>query len=154
MNIQSKSKTLIIIIGILLLANIILLSVFLINKPDGKRQEHKSQMNAFLQNEIGFNDEQMAEFETIKTAHRGQVKDMFDKMRSNKEQAFKELGTRSFSDSAIINAATYSAMQQKELEIQMLKHLKDIRNICTPAQRAKFDSGFYKIMNRGKEHRQ
>ncbi len=141
------------IIGILLIANIVLLSVFLSDKPDGKKGEHKNQMTDFLQKEIRFNDEQMAEFEFIKSDHRSQVKELFDKMRSNKEQAFKELGTKSFSDSAIINAATYSAMQQKDLEIQMLKHLKDIRNICTPQQRAKFDTGFYKVMNRGRDRR-
>ncbi|MEO6537738.1 MAG: Spy/CpxP family protein refolding chaperone [Ferruginibacter sp.] len=153
MNIQSKSKIVILVIGLLLVANIILLSFFLLNKPDRKRADHKSPMSGYLQNEIGFNDEQMAVFETIKTKHRSQAKGLFDKMRANKELAFKDLGTQSFSDSAIISAATYAAMQQKELEIQMLQHLKDIRNICTPQQRAKFDSGFYKIMSRGKDHR-
>ena len=151
MNTQSKSKIVIIVIGSLLAANIILLSVFLINKQDGKRSDRKSPMSAYLQNEIGFSDEQMAEFETIKIEHRSQVKELFDKIRNNKELAFKELGTKSFSDSAIINAATYAATQQKELEINMLKHIKDIRNICTPPQKAKFDNGFYKIMNRGRE---
>ncbi|MEP6712850.1 MAG: periplasmic heavy metal sensor [Ferruginibacter sp.] len=153
MNTAAKNKMVLLVLGILLIANLVLLSVFFLNKPDVKRGEHKSPMTDFLQKEIGFNKEQMAEFETIKSDHRSQVKELFDKMRNNKEQAFKELGTKSFSDSAIINAATYSALQQKDLEIQMLKHLKAIRNICTPQQRAKFDTGFYKVMNRGKDHR-
>ncbi|MEO7046224.1 MAG: hypothetical protein ABI091_13020 [Ferruginibacter sp.] len=151
MNKETNRKGLMIAMGILLIANIILLAFFLFNTPGSKRPDRISPMTTYLQNEIGFSKNQMAEFDSIKADHRNQVKGLFDKMRVNKEEKFKELGSRGFSDSAITDAATYSAIQQKDLEISMLKHLKTIRDICTPAQKVKFDTGFYKIMSRGRD---
>jgi Spy/CpxP family protein refolding chaperone len=151
MNKETNRKGIMVAMGILLIANIILLAFFLFNNPGNKRSERKSPMTGYLQNEIGFSKEQMAAYDSIKTDHRNQVKNLYDKMRISKEDIFKELGSKGFSDSAIIDAATYSAMQQKELELSMLKHLKTIRDICTPGQKVKFDTGFYKIMSRGRD---
>ncbi|MEO5944876.1 MAG: Spy/CpxP family protein refolding chaperone [Ferruginibacter sp.] len=151
MNKETNRKGIMVAMGILLIANIILLAFFLFNSSGSKKPDRKSPMTTYLQNEIGFTKEQMTEFDSVKADHRNQVKDLFDKMRVNKEEIFKELGSKGFSDSAITDAATYSAMQQKELELSMLKHLKIIRDICTPEQKAKFDTGFYKIMSRGRD---
>lgn len=151
MNKQSNRKGLIIAMGVLLIANIILLAFFLFNNGEVKKPERKSPLSAYLQNEVGFSDAQMARFDSIKADHRNQVKALFDNMKNSKEQAFKTLGANGFSDSAIDAAATSSAIQQKALEINMLKHLRTIRDLCTEQQKAKFDTGFYKAMNRPKE---
>ena len=148
MNTQPKSKTLIIVIGVLLVANIVLLSYFLLNKPADKRPERKSPMTGYLKNEIGFTNEQMAQFDTVKSQHRREIKKLYDAMKSNKVKEFKKVGEDHFSDSSITSAAAYSSSKQMELEVLMLQHLKAIRSICTPVQQAKFDTGFYKVMNR------
>lgn len=149
MNTQPRNKVLIILIGILLAANIILLSLFLLEKPE-KKPERRSQMGLYLTKEIGFSGQQMVQFDTIKAQHRRQVKLLFDSMRIRKEAAFRSIGANKFSDSSILNAATYSAAQQQQLELMMLKHIRDIREICTPAQRLQFDTGFYKVMTRNR----
>lgn len=147
---QPKNKILLLLIAMLLISNIVLLSLFFSHRPDGKRGERKSPMTAYLKTELQFSDAQMVQFDTIKSEHRRETKMMTENMRANKEQAFKRLGEQKFSDSAMMTAAAYSASQQKDLEVQMLKHLKDIRSICNPEQQAKFDSGFYKVMQRPK----
>ncbi|MDB5202090.1 MAG: hypothetical protein JWQ27_1499 [Ferruginibacter sp.] len=147
---QSKNKTLLFIIGILLLTNIVLVWMMLSGKPQDKRPERKSPMSAYLKSEVGFSPAQLVAVDSIKSRHRRDVKLLFDNMRNDKEQAFKALGKNGFSDSAINSAATYSASQQQALEIKMLSHLRDIRNVGTPEQKAKFDTGFYKVMIRGK----
>lgn len=144
---KQRNKIFIIVIGILLIANIVLLSVFLFGKP-AKKPERKSPMTTYLKNEIGFSDEQMVRFDTIKSQHRRQVKLIFDEMKDRKEASFKMLGQSGFSDSAIISVAASSAMQQQTIEETMLRHLRDIHNICIPAQQKKFDTGFYKMMVR------
>lgn len=149
MNTQPKSKILIILIAILLITNISLLVIFLNQKPE-KRFDRKSMMGAYLKNEIGFSPEQMVDFDSIRAQHRRQVKSLFDGVRGTKIATFKALGNNAFSDSAIQNAAAESAKQQEDLERTMLKHLKDIRNICTPSQQLVFDTGFYKIMQKGR----
>ncbi|RZM08532.1 MAG: hypothetical protein EOO88_50075, partial [Pedobacter sp.] len=146
MNAQSTNKTLIILIGILLAANVVLLSFFLFNKNEPKKQERRNYMQAYLKTEVGFDAAQMVQYDTLNSQHRRRMKEMFDIIRKGKAQSFKNIGLNNFSDSAITNAVDYSATQQKEIEMNMLKHLKDIRGLCTPAQQNKFDTGFYKVL--------
>ncbi len=149
MSTQPRNKILIIIIAILLVANIILLSFLFAGKLE-KRPERKSQMGAYLKNEIGFSDQQMVQFDSVKARHRRQVKVLFDSIRIKKDAAFRAIGASAFSDSTIGNAASFSAEKQQDLELMMLQHLKEIRMICTPQQRQQFDTGFYKVMMRNK----
>jgi Spy/CpxP family protein refolding chaperone len=145
---QPLNKFLIIAIGILLVANIVLLSLFVLNKSGNGRPERRNPMNTYLKNEIGFSDSQMVQLDTIRNQHRRESKSIYDAVRLRKEENLRQLGQRNFSDSSILAAAAYSAEVQKELEVTMLRHIRDIRSICTESQRAKFDTGFYKIMQR------
>lgn len=147
----TNKKGLMIAMAILLIANLVLLAFFLFSNPGNKKPERKSPMTTYLQNDIGFSKEQMAKFDSIKSNQHEVAKKLIEKMRANKEGIFKTLGEKGFSDSAISEAATYSALQQKELEMSMLNQLKAIRNICTPEQLIKFDSSLYKVMSKGRD---
>ena len=149
MSTQQKNKILIIIIGILLVANIVTLSFFLLKKNDhgrSGRPDKKAQVTAFLTKEIGFTKDQLNSYDTISDEHRSKMRSTFDDMSADREDIFQKLASQQFSDSAIQVAAKAIAEQQEGFETMMLRHLKDIRNICTPAQRAIFDTGFYKII--------
>jgi capsular polysaccharide biosynthesis protein len=147
MNTQPKNKMLIIIIAILLIANIVTLSLLLLNKNSrGSRPDRKAQLTAFLKNDVGFSADQVARYDTISKSHRAKLKSIFDNMSMERENIFKEVASQNFSDSGINIAAKSIAAQQMVFETEMLFHLKDIRNICTPAQRPVFDTGFYKII--------
>lgn len=150
MNKQPGNKILIIVIGILLATNIVLLCLFLFNKPE-KKPDRKAVMGAYLKSEIGFSDQQMVQFDTIKAQHRRQVKALFEEIKARKGNSFKALVAENFSDSAIIRAAADAAQKQQGVELVMLRHLKDIRNLCTAEQQKKFDTGFYKVMMRPRE---
>lgn len=144
---SSSNKIFIIVIALLLIANIVTLTMLLANKKP-YADDRKNTMRNYLKTEVGFSDAQLNAFDTVKTNHRAQVKTMFDEIRLNKQHNLKKIGSYNFSDSSVKAAAVYAAMQQEYLEIKMLNHLKEIRNLCTPAQRANFDTGFYKIMTR------
>ena len=156
MSTQQKNKILIIIIGILLIANIVTLSFFLLKKNDhgrSGRPDKKAQIAAFLKKEVGFTGTQLNDYDTLSATHRPKMKSVFDNMATGREAIFQKLASQSFSASAIDIAANAIADQQKEFEVIMLHHLKDIRNICTPAQQAVFDTGFYKIISKKGEGR-
>jgi len=156
MNTQPKNKMLVIIIGILLIANIVTLSLLLINKNGQSRsgrQDRKTQVTAFLKNEVGFAEDQLNRYDTLSKAHKAEMKSSFDAMAAGREIIFKELAVQSYSDSAIEQAANAMADQQKGFEIKMLRHLKEIRSMCTPAQQEVFDTGFYKIISKRGEGR-
>lgn len=148
---QNRSKVFLVIIGILLIANIAMLSFFLMKKDNGrneKRPDRKAMIADFLKKEIGFNQAQLQQYDTLSDRHRDNVRKMYDNHRSSKDNQFKQLAASNFSDSIINNMADQSAASQKIMELQMFNHLKNIRALCTPEQLPKFDSLFVKILNR------
>ena len=156
MNEQPKSKVLIIIIGILLIANIVMLAFFMLNnKHKNVTKERRAYVIEYLEKEVGFTSEQMARYDSLSKHHREQVKLAFKDLSAERKNILKNLAGASFSDSAINSAANGIYERQKLFEFNMLRHLKDIRAICTDAQRLRFDTGFYKIFGRrGETHKE
>lgn len=150
MSTTSKNKILLITVVVLLLTNIAMLFLFL-NKGPEKRGPHggkEAMMTEFLKKEVGFTAQQLQQYDTLSKQHRENLKATFDEMRNSKSQQLRELGSKAFSDSAIILAAARSSDMQKQMEVKMLMHFKEIRNLCTPEQQPKFDSLFYKVWDR------
>lgn len=150
-NDNNRSKVFISIIGILLVANIALVSFFLLKKDGGKpekRPDRKTMIANFLKNEIGFSAAQLQQYDTLSTGHSEKIKNMFDSLRSNKDKQFKQLAMADFSDSAMNQIAEQSGHTQKMMELKMFNHLKKIRLLCTSEQQPKFDSLFVKVLNR------
>ena len=144
---NSSNKIFIIVIALLLLANTVTLTIlFTGKKPDN--DDRKNAMRNYLKSEVGFSDAQLVAFDTVKSRQRSQAKLIYDEIRERKQNNLKTIGNENFSDSSIKSAASYAASQQENMEMNMLTHLKDIRNLCTPPQRVIFDTGFYKIMSR------
>jgi len=150
-NKQNNSKIYLLIIGILLVANIAMLTFFIMKKDnsrDGKRPDRKSMIADFLKKEIGFSQAQLQQYDTLSDKHRENIKKMFDSLRSSKDNQFKRLTAGDFSDSVMSRVAEQSASSQKSMELQMFAHLKTVRMLCTPEQLPKFDSLFVKVLNR------
>lgn len=150
-NKQNRSKVFLSIIAILLVANIAILSFFLMKKDGGrneKRPDRKSMIAEFLKKEIGFTTAQLQQYDTLSDKHRESIKKMFDSLRSTKDNQFKKLTAGGFSDSVMNSVADQSAESQKTMELQMFSHLKSIRLLCTKEQLPAFDSLFVKVLNR------
>lgn len=150
-NKQNRSKVFLAIIGILLVANIAMVSFFLMKK-DGdkheKRPDRRTMIASFLKTEIGFDTAQLRQYDTLSIRHKENMKEMFDSSRSTKDKQFKELTAADFSDSVMNSIADRSAAVQKNIELKMFNHLKNVRLLCKPQQLPKFDSLFVKILNR------
>ena len=134
-----------------MVSNIALVSFFLLKKDSRKYEKHsdrKTMIANFLKNEIGFNVQQLQQYDTLSNNHRENMKGMFDSLKSSKDKQFKQLTSGGFSDSVINSVADQSAISQKIMELQMFNHLKNVRLLCTPAQQPKFDSLFGKMLNR------
>jgi len=156
MNEHPKSKTLLIIIGILLVANIVMLAFFLLDKPEHSktdRTDKKAYIANYLKKDIGFSDKQLLLYDTISNQQRAEMKLLYDQIRKKKEHIFKQMVPMNFSDSAIELAASEITNEQRIFERKMLQHLREIRNLCDPTQIARFDSGFYKIIGKRSEKR-
>ncbi len=151
---EPKSKMLIILIAILFIANMITLYILFANKPEMKeRPDKRAAAMAFLKDSVGFNEKQLVEYDSLSSRHRRSVKSIFDEMGQRRENTFKDLAKADFSDSAIAGKAALLSEQQKDIEVTILHHIKDIRNLCNPEQLAAFDAGYYKNIVRRPEQK-
>ena len=150
MNTTKNSKILLLIIGILLITDIAVIALLLQGRFADSHKNYKSPMTAYLQNEIKFTDAQMKFYEALKITHSASMKKFFDTLRAEKTVVYKQLGGNAFNDSAMQFAVINASNQQLSMEAMMLNHVKNIRAICRPAQQLVFDTGFYKVMVRGR----
>ena len=130
---------------------------FFLNKGGEKRNrgreantDRRAMMKDFLQNQVGFNDQQIQQYDTLSKQFKERTKNNPDSLRGNKEEQFKVLGIKGFSEAAIDSIVNKSAENQKIMELQMMNHFLSIRKLCTADQQPKFDSLFYKIWSKKK----
>lgn len=155
-----RNRNLLIIIGVLLLTNIAVLAYFLGQKKPGKPATshgdgHKSGVAEMLQKEVGFNDEQTAQYKLLKEKQRETIRPMFDDMRKAKDSLFRLLSYPETSDSLLSKVADAIAQKQRALDLQTYNHFKKVRELCTPGQQPKYDSmvlRMFRKMGRGSHY--
>jgi periplasmic protein CpxP/Spy len=144
-----KNKVLVTIIAILLLANIAMLVFFISGMRNPERGNSESRKPAhstesFLQNKLGFSEQQITKFNQLKEEHHQKLTPLFEDLRITKDQFFL-LTKDSLSGSSVDSAAVMIGEKQKTLDMQVFRTIRDVRNLCTPQQQLKFDSLLPKI---------
>lgn len=145
----SKNKSLIFIIIALLLTNIGVLGYFLWFKkaPPKKDNNRQTWMINALQKDVGFTEQQVAQYKELNDEHWKRLKPMFESIRRSKDSLFKLLSDESINDSVINSKAETIAQKQKAIDLQAFNNFKRIRMVCTTqGQRVKYDSLIQRIM--------
>jgi Spy/CpxP family protein refolding chaperone len=146
------NRNLLIIIGVLLITNIAMLVYFLSDKKSAKPAEqakdNRTGVAEMLQKDVGFTDDQIAKYKTLKEKQKETIKPMFDDMRRAKDSLFRLLSYPETSDSLVSKAADIIAQRQKALDLQTFHHFKRVRTLCTPEQHAKYDSLVIKMFSK------
>ena len=140
-----RNRNLLIIIGVLLLTNIAVLVYFLGEKKESKSihdnpKNSKGFVAEMLQKEVGFTEQQTAEYKQLKEKQREIVRPMYDDMRNAKDSLFRLLSYPGTSDSVLNTMAEAIAQKQKALDLQTFNYFKRLRTLCTPEQLPKYDS--------------
>jgi Spy/CpxP family protein refolding chaperone len=139
-----RNRNLLIIIGVLLLTNIAVLAYFLGQKKPGKpgfaTSKERSGIGEMLQKEVGFNDDQLAQYKVLKDQQRETLRPMFDDMRKSKDSLFRLLSYTGQADSLVDQVTDAIARKQKTLDLQTFNYFKKVRGLCTPEQQPRYDS--------------
>ena len=151
----NKSKPLVFIIVLLLLANIAgIIFNFLMMKKDGHPgpppMDRKLLIGDYLKSSLGFSEAQLKQYDSLSEKNKSETEPLFDSLRIEKEKRMKFLVVNNFSDSALGQAVARSSERQRALDLKMLTHIKNIRSLCTDAQKVSFDTGFFKMMERSR----
>jgi protein CpxP len=151
MDAVTKNRSLVSIIIFLLISNITIL-IFFLCLSDGRKgfhgKEDRNTVSVFLQKEIGFNKQQMDEYQKLRATHMQSVKPLFDDIRSAKESFYNLLYINNVADSTVNKAAAVIGEKQMVLDMQMFSLFKNVRNLCTPQELPKFDSLFKKVVEK------
>jgi periplasmic protein CpxP/Spy len=147
----TKNKSLVSIIIFLLITNLAMLFFFLkVNNPVQKSPGGHDQngISTLLKNDVGFRDDQIEKYKSLRKEHLEKVRALFDDLRKSKENLYNLLYAPAVSDSVINNAADKIAEKQKGLDMEMFNHFKLYRNICDSNQLEKFDTTIKKVITR------
>lgn len=149
---SSRNRNLLVIIGILVLTNLAVLGYFLwYKKPPqarGGEGNREGWMTSLLKKEVGFDDSQIALYDSLKNQQKETIKPMFEQMRLAKENFFRLLSDPAANDSLVQEASDAIAQQQKKLDLQTFDHFKKVRAICKPEQLALYDSVVQRMFRR------
>lgn len=149
---MTKTRPLVTIIIFLLITNVAMLVFFIMNKPPDNRPKKRdmgsSGMSNSLEKEVGFSKDQLAQYQLLRKEQLEKVRPLFGELRTAKKDFYELLYSSAVSDSLITADADSIAQKQKNLDIQMFRYFKSIRDICAPEQLQGFDSTIKKVVIR------
>ena len=149
---MSRNRIYVLLIALLLLSNLALVGFFVLNKPEAKPDTRRDRPSSFmresLKKDVGFNDQQMAEFDKRIQAHRAQMRPIFEDITRTKENYYQLLNHPNTPDSGLNAAAISIGEKQKLIDMTMFAHFQNLRELCTPEQRPAFDSLVQKVVHR------
>jgi Spy/CpxP family protein refolding chaperone len=105
-------------------------------------------MKEALKNEVGFNDQQMSQFDGMVGVHRQQMRPLFEDINKTKENFYYLLTQPKASDSVLNAAAREIGEKQKLIDLKIFMHFQNIRQLCTPKQQPAFDSLVQRVVHR------
>lgn len=152
---SNKNRILLLIIAVLLATNIAGVAYYFWaakKSPHAmahKGMDRKTFLSGYLKDSLQFTPQQLQQFDSVSQKNIEASTPLFESLRVEKEKRMKFLIEHDFTDSALTEAVTRSSIRQMALDREMLAYFKDIRLICNPEQKQKFDTGFFKMMGRG-----
>lgn len=148
----TKTKSLVWIIIFLLISNLAML-VFFVVLGNGTKRDHsrKDMIGNFLKKDVGFDKQQMEQYENLHKEHFTQMLPYFDSIHNSKD-SFYDLLKTGLPDSALEKKASRIGERQVLLDMEMFRHFRHVRSLCTPEQLPKFDSSFHSVISRMTQH--
>jgi protein CpxP len=89
--------------------------------------------------ELKFTKEQTSKFETLVDEHRKAMRELEEKSRELREEYFSLLASDSPDQKKKEELETTIANNQKAIDVVTFDHFKQVRELCTPEQKKRFD---------------
>lgn len=136
------------IIIVLLITNAVAWMLVFTGSKRSDQGKRKMRMEQFLQDDVGFSNDQMAKYREISKKNFDGLRTHMETTRNEKESILKELSLTAFTDSSISIAAHKIAAVQVAGDSLLLTNIRQLRELCTPDQLQKFDEGWYRQLGR------
>jgi len=145
-------KLLLLIIGVLLIANIGLLYFFVFNKPGKPHRPTEIDMHdqaiKKVKTEVELNDEQTVAYDSLRSQQFRNMKPLFQDLTKSKEDFFALIYRQGVSDSVVNSYASRIGEKQMALDISTFHYFQSIKDLCNEEQKPKMDSFIKQIVKR------
>jgi Spy/CpxP family protein refolding chaperone len=150
MNYFNKNKWWLIAVIVLLAINTATLTIFWLERKGhglllGSRPKG-AEVQVFLIKELALDTVQKEQYLELVKAHRTSTNEIKKELKNAKDAFFNLLGDSTANEATIKQAADNASTVETQLDLLTFKHFQQIRSICTPAQKAKFDSIIKKVV--------
>lgn len=135
-----NNKLLLLVIGVLLVANISLLWLYVWKKPETKDKSPMESASIRLKREIGFSDQQATVYDSLREQHYSSIKPMFEDLKTSRDSLFKLMHQPLVIDSLISIQSEVVYEKQKAIDLKMHRYFRSLRELCTEEQKPKMDS--------------
>ncbi|ULQ52651.1 hypothetical protein [Flavihumibacter fluvii] len=144
-----KFKTLVIIIGVLLISNLLIIGLYLFQGKDKKRTARNGRSPIeYMTRELGLDETQARQFTVFYEENNQKNKPLNDSIRARREQLYQYLRMEPQPDSLINAEAEKIAGYEKQLMLNNYAHFRKLNGICSAGQQVKLDTLLRKMGNR------
>lgn len=145
-------KVLLLVIGVLLVANIGLLYFFMFNKPTHPPRPSDKDMHdqaiKKVRDEVGLSNEQAVLYDTLRSQQFRNMKPLFKALTKSKEDFFSLIYQQDVSDSVLNAYASGIGEKQMALDISTFHYFQSIKALCNEEQKPKMDTFIKQIVKR------
>lgn len=144
-------KLLLAIIGVLLLANIVLVYLLAFHHSHPPRfleKDMRQKARERVQKEVGLNEKQIALYDSLRTRQFETMRPLFEELIKAKENFFNLLYQDGISDSLIFRQAAIIGEKQQAIDLKTFRYFQSIRALCTEEQKPKMDTFIQQIVKR------
>ncbi len=139
---MNKSKFYIFIIIGLLLSNILLVGNLMFKKKH--RKFHKDNPKNLIIKKLGFDENQIVDYEKLIVEHREFVIKADEQIISLKQELHKQL-LESNNEKKVLELSNEIGKLHQQIEMIHYKHFSDIKNLCKAGQKEKFEEMIFDL---------
>jgi len=145
-------KILLLVIGVLLIANLGLLYYFVLNKPEKPHKPTDKEMHDLaikkVKDEVGLNDEQAVLYDSLRSQQFRNMKPLFKAVTKSKEDFFSLIYQQGVGDSVLNTYASQIGEKQMALDVSTFHYFQSIKALCNEEQKPKMDTFIKQIVKR------
>ncbi len=144
----SRTKWLLVLVGILLVTNFITLAYLWSTKSGKDKSAPRPRMGKFIVDQMKFDSTQEAAYWIMRDSLLNTQRPVWDSIRAAKKRFFDLVNQPGVPDSLIQARANEVMEFQKKLDYITLHHFQQVRTLVPPDQVQKFDTVIQEIVNR------
>ncbi|HQX97763.1 MAG: hypothetical protein IPH34_07035 [Chitinophagaceae bacterium] len=150
---NSSNKFLVIAVTLLLIVNIALVAFMVMGKNKKPQQSSRDGKAAFekMVNELGMNETQKKEFDSLREAHFATIRPLFDSMRTTRQALYSLIKEDILNDSLVSVYSNSITEKQSRADKLTINHFRTVRKMFSGDMLNKYDEMVQKMLQRGKK---